>query len=346
MFCFHATFLCHALPYTKRHNGKAAMFHHSFPKCAAERCKRARQSVLTPMDARAGFMIWNAAARQQRAYAKCRRARGEGEWGSEGREEYLLLLPIWRLRLTEITNTHLQCNTYRHMLKQCHNASFISWCHCCRCDNILPAYHTKSSLHLKAMLSLGTKCLVEGVDVCYSVAAVEGCHCWTIKLSQMSSWQSFCHSQDSYTLLPNNVNYQKHKLCESAARHNEKRGISRILQTITKVAVYFLACLAHQTTKLHVVKCAGSVAWCQLSCSPGWTLSSSSRIWMSSLAESLAVLNLLIEVPAIMTHASIPRDICLANGIKDELVRISIGIEDNDDLIADMTKGLMPCNIA
>ena len=58
------------------------------------------------------------------------------------------------------------------------------------------------------------------------------------------------------------------------------------------------------------------------------------------LAESLGGVESLIEVPAVMTHASIPREIRIANGIKDELVRISVGIEDIDDLIADMSKGL------
>jgi cystathionine beta-lyase len=58
------------------------------------------------------------------------------------------------------------------------------------------------------------------------------------------------------------------------------------------------------------------------------------------LAESLGGVESLIEVPAVMTHASIPRDIRIANGIKDELVRVSVGVEDIDDLIADMSAAL------
>lgn len=58
------------------------------------------------------------------------------------------------------------------------------------------------------------------------------------------------------------------------------------------------------------------------------------------LAESLGGVESLIEVPAIMTHASIPRDIRLENGISDELVRISVGIEHIDDLKADLAKAL------
>ena len=52
-----------------------------------------------------------------------------------------------------------------------------------------------------------------------------------------------------------------------------------------------------------------------------------------SLAESLGGIESLIEVPSVMTHGSIPREIRLENGIKDELIRLSVGIEDEEDLI-------------
>ncbi|MDR3241447.1 MAG: PLP-dependent aspartate aminotransferase family protein [Lactobacillaceae bacterium] len=58
------------------------------------------------------------------------------------------------------------------------------------------------------------------------------------------------------------------------------------------------------------------------------------------LAESLGGVESLIEVPAGMTHASIPREIRIANGIQDELVRISVGIENSADLIEDMKQAL------
>ncbi|MFH5811337.1 trans-sulfuration enzyme family protein [Companilactobacillus sp. FL22-1] len=54
------------------------------------------------------------------------------------------------------------------------------------------------------------------------------------------------------------------------------------------------------------------------------------------LAESLGGIESLIEVPAVMTHAAIPRDIRLQNGITDELIRLSVGIEDEVDLLADL----------
>lgn len=54
------------------------------------------------------------------------------------------------------------------------------------------------------------------------------------------------------------------------------------------------------------------------------------------LAESLGGIESLIEVPAIMTHAAIPRDIRLKSGITDELIRLSVGVEDEADLLDDL----------
>lgn len=59
-----------------------------------------------------------------------------------------------------------------------------------------------------------------------------------------------------------------------------------------------------------------------------------------SLAESLGGVESLIEHPAIMTHASIPADKRAALGIDDGLVRLSVGIEDLDDLRSDLNQAL------
>lgn len=59
-----------------------------------------------------------------------------------------------------------------------------------------------------------------------------------------------------------------------------------------------------------------------------------------ALAESLGGIESLIEIPAVMTHGAIPRDIRLKSGIKDELIRLSVGIEDEEDLIDDLKQGL------
>lgn len=59
-----------------------------------------------------------------------------------------------------------------------------------------------------------------------------------------------------------------------------------------------------------------------------------------SLAESLGGVESLVNHPASMTHASIPREIRIQNGLSDGLIRISIGIEDADDLINDLKTAL------
>ncbi|MFQ5468652.1 MAG: trans-sulfuration enzyme family protein, partial [Kiloniellaceae bacterium] len=64
------------------------------------------------------------------------------------------------------------------------------------------------------------------------------------------------------------------------------------------------------------------------------------RVEIFALAESLGGVESLIEHPAIMTHASIPAEIRARLGIGDALVRLSVGVEDADDLIADLARAL------
>jgi cystathionine beta-lyase/cystathionine gamma-synthase len=56
------------------------------------------------------------------------------------------------------------------------------------------------------------------------------------------------------------------------------------------------------------------------------------------LAESLGAVETMITHPATMTHAEVPREERLARGFEDGLVRLSVGIEDVNDLIADLEK--------
>ena len=59
-----------------------------------------------------------------------------------------------------------------------------------------------------------------------------------------------------------------------------------------------------------------------------------------TLAESLGGVESLIENPTTMTHASVPRDVQLKMGITPDLIRVSVGIEDVRDLIADLDSAL------
>jgi cystathionine beta-lyase/cystathionine gamma-synthase len=59
-----------------------------------------------------------------------------------------------------------------------------------------------------------------------------------------------------------------------------------------------------------------------------------------ALAESLGGVESLINHPATMTHASIPREERIKNGLSDSLIRLSVGLEDEEDLIEDLRKAL------
>jgi cystathionine beta-lyase/cystathionine gamma-synthase len=65
------------------------------------------------------------------------------------------------------------------------------------------------------------------------------------------------------------------------------------------------------------------------------------NVKICSLAESLGGVESLISLPAAMTHASMPKEVRERVGITDSLVRLSVGIEDVDDIIADLDQALL-----
>lgn len=67
-------------------------------------------------------------------------------------------------------------------------------------------------------------------------------------------------------------------------------------------------------------------------------LLSSTKVF--ALAESLGGVESLINHPASMTHASIPREERIKNGLSDSLIRLSVGIEDSEDLIEDLNQAI------
>ena len=64
------------------------------------------------------------------------------------------------------------------------------------------------------------------------------------------------------------------------------------------------------------------------------------RVKLCSLAENLGAVETLITHPATMTHSDIPPAQRQAVGISDGLVRLSVGLEDPDDIVADLTRAL------
>jgi cystathionine gamma-lyase len=64
------------------------------------------------------------------------------------------------------------------------------------------------------------------------------------------------------------------------------------------------------------------------------------RLHLFKIAESLGGVESLVELPAVMTHASIPKEERQKAGLDDGLIRLSVGIEGIQDLVADLKRGL------
>jgi cystathionine beta-lyase/cystathionine gamma-synthase len=64
------------------------------------------------------------------------------------------------------------------------------------------------------------------------------------------------------------------------------------------------------------------------------------RITLFALAESLGGVESLLGHPASMTHASVPREMRERMGLTDSLIRLSVGIEDVEDLLEDLEQAL------
>lgn len=84
----------------------------------------------------------------------------------------------------------------------------------------------------------------------------------------------------------------------------------------------------------------GAMAWFEVDggVEAGKKLMDSVHLW--SLAENLGAVESIITHPVTMTHAAVPREDRIASGITDGLVRLSVGMEDVEDLIADLDQAL------
>ena len=65
------------------------------------------------------------------------------------------------------------------------------------------------------------------------------------------------------------------------------------------------------------------------------------QVKLCALAESLGGVETLISLPALMTHASMPQEVRERIGITEGLVRLSVGIEDVEDIITDLDQALL-----
>lgn len=63
-----------------------------------------------------------------------------------------------------------------------------------------------------------------------------------------------------------------------------------------------------------------------------------------TFAESLGGVESLVTCPAVQTHADVPREVRESYGLTDQLLRLSVGIEDAEDLVADLRQALAACD--
>jgi len=95
----------------------------------------------------------------------------------------------------------------------------------------------------------------------------------------------------------------------------------------------------HALAKKQMSGFSGMIA-VELAASFEQSMAFASGLRLFTLAEDLGGAKSLVCHPASMTHAAVPREDRLKNGFSDELIRLSVGIEDADDLIEDLKNGL------
>ncbi len=96
----------------------------------------------------------------------------------------------------------------------------------------------------------------------------------------------------------------------------------------------------HEVAKMQMKDFGGMISFTLQSDSVDSALTFLKSTKLFALAESLGGVESLVGHPATMTHASIPKAEREANGLKDSLIRLSVGIEHIDDLIADLETAL------
>jgi cystathionine gamma-lyase len=96
----------------------------------------------------------------------------------------------------------------------------------------------------------------------------------------------------------------------------------------------------HDIAKAQMKDFGGMISFTLKNASVEETFNMASKVKVFSLAESLGGVESLLNHPATMTHASIPKEEREKVGVTDTLIRLSVGIEDIDDLIADLKQAI------
>ena len=127
------------------------------------------------------------------------------------------------------------------------------------------------------------------------------------------------------------------------AHDRNGRAVAQLLEGSAKVeAVYYPGLASHPQAELTRRQMSGGGGMVSLELKGGERAARRflRALQIFTLAESLGGVESLAEHPATMTHASVPAAERAARGIRDGLVRLSCGIEDSRDLVADVTRGL------
>jgi cystathionine gamma-lyase/cystathionine beta-lyase len=96
----------------------------------------------------------------------------------------------------------------------------------------------------------------------------------------------------------------------------------------------------HAVAKSQMKDFGGMISFTLKGASVEETFDMASRVKVFSLAESLGGVESLLNHPATMTHASIPKEEREKAGVTDTLIRLSVGIEDIEDLIEDLRQAI------
>jgi cystathionine beta-lyase/cystathionine gamma-synthase len=125
-------------------------------------------------------------------------------------------------------------------------------------------------------------------------------------------------------------------------RHNENgMAVARFLEDHPAVhAVHYPGLESHPQHELAKKQMSGFTGMVALELDPERATALATRTRIFQLAESLGGVESLISIPAQMTHASVPKELREAMGVTDGLVRLSVGVEDQKDLIEDLAQAL------
>lgn len=134
------------------------------------------------------------------------------------------------------------------------------------------------------------------------------------------------------------------KTLQARMEHSEKsaRKLAQWLQSHPEVEkVYYPGLADHPGREIHEKQSAGYGAVVSFDVGSGDRAKAMlSRVQLPLVAVSLGAVESILSYPAMMSHASMPREVRHERGITDGLVRYSVGLEDIDDLIADLDAAL------